>query len=111
MLEGHGERHPDSRPGESNVDALELCPYSEETVAGCRHYQPISAHGDFPEAGRCTDAFVISGTGHIRNTICSRRAVSIAGHRQAGEDVTGVDVHLQESNGPHGFRGRERSKT
>ena len=25
------------------VDALGLCPYSEETVAGCRHYLPVSS--------------------------------------------------------------------
>ena len=74
MLEGHHERHPDTHPVESDVDALGLCPYSEETVAGCRYYHPLSAHGDFPEAGRCTDAVVISGTDHIRRTICTGRS-------------------------------------
>ena len=77
MIEGHRERHADAHAGESDVDALGLCPYSEETVAGCRHYRPVSAHGDFPEAGQCIDAVVISGTGHIRYTICGRGAGSV----------------------------------
>ena len=77
MLEGLRERHPDAHPGASDVDTLGLCPYSEETVAGCRHYHPVSAHGDFPEAGHCIDAVVISGTGHIRHTICARDAGSV----------------------------------
>ncbi len=77
MPEGHREGHPDARAVDSDVDELGLCPYSGETVAGCRHYQPVSAHGDFPEAGRCIDAVVISGTGHIRYTICGRGAGSV----------------------------------
>jgi len=74
MREGHRQRHPVAVPVVSDVDSLGLCPYSEETVAGCRHYRPVSAHGDFPEAGHCVDAVVISGTGHIRQTICGRGA-------------------------------------
>jgi hypothetical protein len=74
MVEGQYERHPEAHPADSDVDALGLCPYSEETVAGCRHYHPISAHGDFPEAAHCSDAIVISGTDHIRHTICGRGA-------------------------------------
>ena len=77
MIEGQCNRHADAQPVDSGVDALGLCPYSEETVAGCRHYHPVSAHGDFPGAGRCIDAFVISGTDHIRYTICSRGASSV----------------------------------
>lgn len=77
MLEGQHERLPDAHPVKSDVDALELCPYSEETIAGCRYYHPLSAHGDFPDAGHCTDAFVISGTDHIRYAICGRGAGSV----------------------------------
>ena len=49
------------------------CTYSEETVMGCRHYEPVSAHGDFPEAAHCREASVISGSDHVRHTICRRR--------------------------------------
>jgi hypothetical protein len=59
---------------DEGVAASGLCPYSEETVAGCRYYRPISAHGDFPEAAHCAEAFVLSGADHIRHTICRRRA-------------------------------------
>jgi hypothetical protein len=54
------------------VDPAGWCPYSEETVVACRHYEPLSAHGDFPEAGRCKEATVLSGPDHIRRTICRR---------------------------------------
>lgn len=67
------EEQPTATGIPDGVDALGLCPYSEETVAGCRHYLPVSEHGDFPEAGHCRDAFLISGTDHIRYTICARR--------------------------------------
>jgi hypothetical protein len=50
-----------------------LCPYSEETVVGCRYYRPRSAHGGFPGAGRCADAEIVSADRHIRQTICRRR--------------------------------------
>ncbi len=59
---------------DEGVAAPGLCPYSEETVAGCRHYRPLSAHGDFPEAAHCAEASVLGGAGHIRHTICRRRA-------------------------------------
>ena len=59
---------------DEGVAASGLCPYSEETLAGCRYYRPISAHGDFPEAAHCAEASVVSGADHIRHTICRRRA-------------------------------------
>lgn len=59
---------------DEGVAASALCPYSEETVVGCRYYRPISAHGDFPEAAHCAEASVLGGAGHIRHTICRRRA-------------------------------------
>jgi hypothetical protein len=52
------------------------CPYSEETVVGCRYYRPRSAHGDFPGAGQCADAVILSGTHHIRQTICRRELIA-----------------------------------
>jgi hypothetical protein len=60
------------------------CTYSEETVMGCRHYEPVSAHGDFPEAAHCREASVISGSDHVRHTMCRRRP-GAAVHSSAGE--------------------------
>jgi hypothetical protein len=59
---------------DESVAVSGLCPYSEETVAGCRYYRPISAHGDFPEAAHCAEASALHGSSHIRHTICRRRA-------------------------------------
>ena len=59
---------------------LGLCPYSEETVVGCRFYRPVSAHGDFPGAGHCEDASVLNGADHVRYTVCQRRMLSAARH-------------------------------
>ncbi len=73
MSNVHPDDQPTRTPVPSGVDALGLCPYSEETLNGCRHYHPIAEHGDFPEAGHCKDAFLISGADHIRYTICARR--------------------------------------
>ncbi|HVC41543.1 MAG TPA: hypothetical protein VND54_06165 [Candidatus Saccharimonadales bacterium] len=60
-------------------DSSASCPYSEETVVGCRFYRPVSAHGDFPEAGHCADASVLTSADHIRHTICRRRMRVAAG--------------------------------
>lgn len=73
MSNAHPEVQAAGTPVPSGVDALGLCPYSEETLNGCRHYHPIAEHGDFPEAGHCRDALLISGADHIRHTICARR--------------------------------------
>jgi hypothetical protein len=51
---------------------LGLCPYSEETVVGCRFYRPVSAH--------CEDASVLNGADHVRYTVCQRRMLSAARH-------------------------------
>jgi hypothetical protein len=63
------------------------CTYSEETVMGCRYYEPMSAHGDFPDAAHCREASVISGSDHVRHTICRRRlratVPSSAGERRS----------------------------
>jgi hypothetical protein len=78
-LEVRGERIWASDAVGASVGVLGLCPYSEETVAGCRHYRPVSAHGDFPGAGHCEEASVLNGVDHIRHTICRRRMESAAG--------------------------------
>jgi hypothetical protein len=54
-------------------DVAPPCPYSEETVVGCRYYRPRSAHGDFPDAGQCADAEIVSAGSHVRQTICRRQ--------------------------------------
>jgi hypothetical protein len=77
-----------------------LCPYSEETVAGCRHYRPISTHGDFPEAAHCAEAAVLSGANHIRHTICRRRT-----HRHELRHTPQVDGARINLTAPSARRG------
>ena len=50
-----------------------VCPFSHETVAGCRNYVPVSEHGDFPEAADCVFAQKVRVSTHVRRTLCSRR--------------------------------------
>jgi len=72
--DGQAQQMMQSGCTELFVDGLMgRCPYSEETVMGCRHYEPVSAHGDFPEAAHCKEASVISGSDHVRHTVCRRR--------------------------------------
>jgi hypothetical protein len=80
-------------PPDEGAAASGLCPYSEETVAGCRHYRPISAHGDFPEAAHCAKASVLSGADHIRHTICRRRTHGPE-PRQAAPQVDNERINL-----------------
>jgi hypothetical protein len=49
-----------------------LCPYSEETMAGCRHYLPVSQHGGFPGAGLCRWAVKVPTSCYIRTMVCTR---------------------------------------
>jgi hypothetical protein len=53
-------------------EALTACPYSGETVAACRHYRPVSEHGDFPEAAECRDTFTVPLSDGIRQRMCRR---------------------------------------
>ena len=55
-----------------HVDEPVFCPYSEETVAGCRHYRSKSEHGDFPDAAECEWVLVVSLSSHQRRRICGR---------------------------------------
>jgi len=77
-----------------DLDSLVPCPYSEETLAGCRHYRPRSAHGDFPEAGQCTEAFTISGTEHIRHIICRRQSAGALQPTQDEQVVSSLEPNL-----------------
>ena len=79
-LEVRGERIWASDAVGASVGVLGLCPYSEETVVGCRFYRPVSAHGDFPGAAHCEDASVLNGADHVRYTVCQRRMLSAARH-------------------------------
>ena len=84
---------------DEGVAASALCPYSEETVAGCRYYRPISAHGDFPEAAHCAEASVLGVDGHIRHTICRRRAPWVEAAAAArGSDDQGVNLPGRSSH-------------
>lgn len=50
-----------------------VCPLSDETLVGCRHYIPVSEHGDFPTAGDCRFAETVQVTEHVRQRLCWRR--------------------------------------
>ena len=54
------------------VDEPVSCPYSEETVAACRHYRAKSVHGDFPDAAECQWVLVVSLSSHQPRRICGR---------------------------------------
>jgi hypothetical protein len=54
-------------------DELDVCPYSEETVTGCRNYVAVSQHGGFPGAARCRHAVQLPTSEYIRHTLCRRR--------------------------------------
>jgi hypothetical protein len=64
-------------------------------VVGCRYYEPLSAHGDFPEAGRCKDAVVLSGANHIRRTLCHRRIEPGADEQAASREVP-AELHATQ---------------
>jgi hypothetical protein len=49
-----------------------VCPFSDETVVGCRHYVPVSEHGDSPWAGECRFAQTFRVTEHVRRRHCRR---------------------------------------
>ena len=54
------------------LDSRRPCPYSEETVTGCRHYAPVSVHGGFPGAACCHWAVNLSTHDYIRTLMCRR---------------------------------------
>ena len=54
-------------------DTLGPCPYSEETVTGCRHYIPVSQHGGSPGASRCRLAVNLPAPDYIQRSVCRRR--------------------------------------
>jgi hypothetical protein len=56
-----------------SFDDIVLCPYSEETVTGCRNYLPVSQHGGFPGAARCRFALRLLTSEYIRHTLCRCR--------------------------------------
>jgi hypothetical protein len=53
-------------------EALTACPFSGETLAACRHYRPVSEHGDFPEAAECRDTFIVPLSDGVRQRMCER---------------------------------------
>ncbi|MBV9101846.1 MAG: hypothetical protein JOZ46_10520 [Candidatus Dormibacteraeota bacterium] len=50
------------------------CPFSQETVAACRFYRPLSEHSDAPGAERCRYADAVAVTNRVRRWICYREA-------------------------------------
>ncbi len=72
------ETLPASCPGGNEAgspvraDEPAFCPYSEETVTGCRHYRAKSEHGDFADAAECQAVLVISLSSHQRQRTCRR---------------------------------------
>ena len=65
-------------------DALGSCPYSEETMTGCRHYLPVSQHGGFPGAARCRLAMKLPTPDYIHQAVCRRRIVGGEDHISPG---------------------------
>jgi hypothetical protein len=65
----------DMAKGTDLSDALGSCPYSEETVTGCRYYLPVSQHGGFPGAASCRLAVKLPTSDYIHHTVCRRRIV------------------------------------
>ena len=51
-----------------------VCPYSSETIAACRHYEPVSAHSDRPGAEMCRHVVVERQGPHTRKLMCARTA-------------------------------------
>ena len=56
-----------------SLEAQVRCPYSGDTVTACRHYQPVSEHGDFEDAGACRHAIRVRVSDHVHQTECVRR--------------------------------------
>ena len=54
------------------------CPYSRETVAGCRFYRPRSEHGSGPDAADCALSVVTEPVPHLRMVLCRRRRLDSA---------------------------------
>lgn len=66
MIKGGDESVP-------SFDDVCLCPYSEETMTGCRNYLPVSQHGGFPGAARCQFALRLPTSEYIEHTLCRGR--------------------------------------
>jgi hypothetical protein len=54
-------------------ETARVCPFSDETVVGCRHYVPVSEHGDFSTAGECRFVQTLQVTEHVRQKHCRRQ--------------------------------------
>ena len=62
------------RESKSAPSNARLCPYSRETVAGCRLYRPRSEHGSGPDAADCGWSVATEPGPHLRTVICRRPA-------------------------------------
>ena len=52
---------------------VRFCPYSRETLAGCRLYRPRSEHGAGPDAAECAFSVATEPGPYLRTVICRRR--------------------------------------
>ena len=92
-------------------EALTACPYSGETVAACRHYQPVSEHGDFPEAAECRDTFTVPRSEGIRQRMCRRGVREADASGLLPEAMPPLTPGLQEANiGLLGTPSKERRR-
>lgn len=62
--------------GRAAAIAAGRCPYTSETIAACRFYEPASAHGSHPGAETCR-FLVRDGDSHIRAARCVRAEVGV----------------------------------
>lgn len=68
------------------------CPYSRETVAGCRFYRPRSEHGSGPDAADCAFSVATAPGPHIRTVTCRRRRLDSASERGSSAERQ-ADLH------------------
>ena len=92
-------------------EELTACPYSGETVAACRHYRPVSEHGDFPEAAECRDTFTVPRSEGIRQRMCRRGVREADASGLLPEAMPPLTPGLQEANiGLLGTPSKERRR-
>jgi hypothetical protein len=56
----------------ADTNVFAVCPYSEETLAGCRFYRAASQHAAYPGAADCRSAIALSGPIYLRRRACRR---------------------------------------
>ena len=62
------------RTGLMMVQAPVRCSFSSDSVMACRHYQPVSEHGDAADAAACRHAIRVPVSDHVHQLVCIRRS-------------------------------------